>query len=155
MPTRMGGTTRRGEQLAAPAFVEARVATGPPAPIVVEWPRMSDPPRARREACPQTLAALLHAIAAVHAATEGRGLITLPSVSQLDRIPSRVWLATTPGRHADRFATLEQVRVCVGHGAAGPSWHVATQAATASASRRHKETSPRERACVGDIDRDS
>ena len=69
---------RRRRELAAPAFVEARVATsphGPPAaPIVVELPTR-ELLRVPADACPRTLAAVLHAIHAVHivhAAAEGR-----------------------------------------------------------------------------------
>jgi hypothetical protein len=63
---------RRRRELAAPAFVEARVAMSPPpAPIVVELPTR-ELLRVPVNACPRTLAAILHAIAAVHAAAEGR-----------------------------------------------------------------------------------
>ena len=66
---------RRRRDLAAPAFVEARVAMSPhgpsAAPIVVELPTR-ELLRVPANACPRTLAAILHAIAAVHAAAEGR-----------------------------------------------------------------------------------
>ena len=63
---------RRRRELAAPASVEARVAMSPPtAPIVVELPTR-ELLRVPADACPRTLAAILHAIAAVHAAAEGR-----------------------------------------------------------------------------------
>ena len=63
---------RRRRELAATAFVEARVAMGTPsAPIVVELPTR-ELLRVPADACPRTLAAILHAIAAVHAAAEGR-----------------------------------------------------------------------------------
>jgi hypothetical protein len=63
---------RRRRELAASAFVEARVAMSPPtATIVVELPTR-ELLRVPADACPRTLAAILHAIAAVHAAAEGR-----------------------------------------------------------------------------------
>ena len=66
---------RRRRELAATAFVEARVAMSPhgpsAAPIVVELPTR-ELLRVPADACPRTLAAILHSIAAVHAAAEGR-----------------------------------------------------------------------------------